>query len=284
MKALMNRKNADNERKKHHRGRRKKKKGTLISNMILVIALIVFCVSAFQLLKIGKGYLDGRSEYDKVRKLAVTDDIDKSKNKDDKENSGDEADNFSVDFQKLLEINPDTIAWIRFPKEPSQINYPVVQGTDNSRYLKKTFSANENTLGAIFLNVDNQKDFSDKNSVIYGHRMRDGSMFRHLQDYDSKEFWQNNPYFYIYTVDGRILKYHIYSAGQVVDTSESYQTTFETNEEYQSFLDMTKSSSLYDTGVEVTTEDTIVTLSTCTSASDNHRFVVRGVKEEETKQ
>ena len=284
MKALMNRKNADNERKKHHRGRRRKKKGTLISNMILVIALIVFCVSAFQLLKIGKGYLDGRSEYDKVRKLAVTDDTDKSKNKDDKENSGDEADNFSVDFQKLLEINPDTIAWIRFPKEPSQINYPVVQGTDNSRYLKKTFSANENTLGAIFLNVDNQKDFSDKNSVIYGHRMRDGSMFRHLQDYDTKEFWQNNPYFYIYTVDGRILKYHIYSAGQVVDTSESYQTTFETDEEYQSFLDMTKSSSLYDTGVEVTTEDTIVTLSTCTSASDNHRFVVRGVKEEETKQ
>lgn len=259
--------------------KRKKKKGTWISNIILIIALVVFCVSGYQLLKIGKGYLDGRSEYDKVRKLAVTND--KDKNKEDKDDSGD---GFSVDFQKLLEINPDTIAWIRFPKEPSQINYPVVQGTDNSWYLKKTFSANENTLGAIFLNVDNKKDFSDKNSVIYGHRMRDGSMFRHLQDYDTKEFWQNNPYFYIYTVDGRILKYHIYSAGQVVDTSESYQTAFETDEEYQNFLDMTKSSSLYDTGVEVTTDDTIVTLSTCTSASDNHRFVVRGVKEEETKQ
>lgn len=277
----MSNKKADNERKKHHRGRRKKKKGMLLSNIILVIALIVFCISGFQLLKIGKGYLDGRSEYDKVRKLAVTEDKDKSKNNDD---NSDAEDTFSVDFQKLLEINPDTIAWIRFPKEPSQINYPVVQGTDNSKYLKKTFSANENTLGAIFLNVDNQKDFSDKNSVIYGHRMKDGSMFRHLQDYDTREFWKSNPYFYIYTVDGRILKYHIYSAGQVVDTSESYQTTFETEEEYQSFLDMTKSSSLYDTGVEVTTDDTIVTLSTCTSASDNHRFVVRGVKEEETEQ
>lgn len=277
----MSNKKADNERKKHHRGRRKKRKGTILSNIILVIALIVFCISGFQLLKIGKGYLDGRSEYDKVRKLAVTEDKDKSKNNDD---NSEAEDTFSVDFQKLLEINPDTIAWIRFPKEPSQINYPVVQGTDNSKYLKKTFSANENTLGAIFLNVDNQKDFSDKNSVIYGHRMKDGSMFRHLQDYDTQEFWKNNPYFYIYTVDGRILKYHIYSAGQVVDTSESYRTTFETEEEYQSFLDMTKSSSLYDTGVEVTTDDTIVTLSTCTSASDNHRFVVRGVKEEETKQ
>ncbi len=116
---------------------------------------------------------------------------------------------------------------------------------------KKTFSSNENTLGAIFLNVDNQKDFTDKNSVIYGHRMRDGSMFRHLQDYDTREFWKNNPYFYIYTVDGRILKYHIYSAGQVVDTSESYQTTFETDEEYQEFLNMTQSTSLYNTGVEV---------------------------------
>ncbi len=277
----MSNRNIDNERKKPHRGRRKKKRGMLISNIILVIALIVFCVSGFQLLKIGKGYLDGRSEYDKVRKLAVTEDKDKSENKD---GNKDKGDGFSVDFQKLLKINPDTIAWIRFPQEPSQINYPVVQGKDNSWYLKKTFSANENTLGAIFLNVDNKKDFSDKNSVIYGHRMRDGSMFRHLQDYDTKEFWKSNPYFYIYTVDGRILKYHIYSAGQVVDTSETYQTTFATDEEYQSFLDMTKSSSLYDTGVEVTTDDTIVTLSTCTSASDNHRFVVRGVKEEETKQ
>lgn len=260
-------------------GKKKKKKGRVLSNIILIIALIVFCVSGFQLLKIGKGYLDGRSEYDKVRKLAVNDDKDKSDN-----GEKNTSDNFTVDFKKLLEINPDTIAWIRFPQEPSQINYPVVQGTDNSRYLKKTFSSNENTLGAIFLNVDNKKDFSDKNSVIYGHRMRDGSMFRHLQDYDTKEFWQKNPYFYIYTVDGRILKYHIYSAGQVTDTSETYQTVFETDEEYKNFLDMTKNSALYDTGVEVTIKDTIVTLSTCTSASDNHRFVVRGVKEEETKQ
>ena len=272
----------DKEHKKHHRGKRKKKKCLMLSNIILVIALAVFCISGYQLLKIGKGYLDGRNEYDKVRKLAITDD--KEKNNTDENENGDPADNFTVDFQKLLEINPDTIAWIRFPKEPSQINYPVVQGTDNSKYLKKTFSSNENTLGAIFLNVDNKKDFSDKNSVIYGHRMKDGSMFRHLQDYETKEFWQNNPYFYIYTVDGRRLKYHIYSAGQVTDTSDTYQTAFESDEAYQEFINMTKSSALYDTGVEVTTADTIVTLSTCTSASDNHRFVVRGVKEEETKQ
>ena len=258
-------------RKKYHRGRKKrKKKGSILFNIVLVIAIAVFCVSAFQLSKIGKGYYDGRSEYDKIRDLAV-----------ETGKGEDEQEGFKVNFDELLAINPDTIGWIRFSPEPSQISYPIVQGDDNSTYLKKTFSANENTLGAIFLNVDNQADFSDRNSIIYGHRMKDGSMFRHLQDYEEKSFWEANPYFYIYTPDGREITYHIYSVGVVEDTSDTYLTVFHTDEEYQTFLTMTKEVAAYDTGVEVTTEDTIVTLSTCTSASDNHRFVVRGVKEEE---
>jgi len=255
--------------KRYHRGRKKKKKAGIFSTIILVVALAVFCFSAFQLFKILKGYHDGRSEYDKVRKLAV------------EEKKSDGEDQFSVNFDELMKMNPDTIGWIRFHPEPSQISYPIVKGKDNSEYLKKTFSANENTLGAIFLNVDNNADFMDKNTIIYGHRMKDGSMFRHLQDYEEKSFWESNPYFYIYTPDGREITYHIYSAGQVEDTSDTYLTSFESEEAYQSFLNMTKEASLYDTGVELNAQSAIVTLSTCTSASDNHRFVVRGVKEKE---
>ena len=256
--------------KRYHRGRKKKKKKAgIFSTIILVVALAVFCFSAFQLFKILKGYHDGRSEYDKDRKLAV------------EEKKGDGEDQFSVNFDELMKMNPDTIGWIRFHPEPSQISYPIVKGKDNSEYLKKTFSANENTLGAIFLNVDNNADFMDKNTIIYGHRMKDGSIFRHLQDYEEKSFWESNPYFYIYTPDGREITYHIYSAGQVEDTSDTYLTSFESEEAYQSFLNMTKEASLYDTGVELNAQSAIVTLSTCTSASDNHRFVVRGVKEKE---
>ena len=256
--------------KRYHRGRKKKKKTAgIFSTIILVVALAVFCFSAFQLFKILKGYHDGRSEYDKVRKLAV------------EEKKSDGEDQFSVNFDELMKMNPDTIGWIRFHPEPSQISYPIVKGKDNSEYLKKTFSANENTLGAIFLNVDNNADFMDKNTIIYGHRMKDGSMFRHLQDYEEKSFWESNPYFYIYTPDGREITYHIYSAGQVEDTSDTYLTSFESEEAYQSFLNMTKEASLYDTGMELNAQSAIVTLSTCTSASDNHRFVVRGVKEKE---
>lgn len=251
----------------------KKRGGGILSNIVLAAALVVLCVSAFQLYKICKGYYDGRSEYDKVRELAVEDE--------NQEGDGGDTDGFNVDFDELLKINPDTIGWIRFAPEPSVINYPIVQGKDNEEYLHKTFSANENTLGAIFLNVDNNPNFNDRNSVIYGHRMRDGSMFRHIQDYDDKAFWEANPYFYIYTKDGRRLVYRVYSTGEVEDTSESYRTEFATDEEFQRFLDMTKEISLYDTGVEVTAGDKIITLSTCTSASDDHRFVVRGVRVEE---
>ncbi len=262
----------DRKKRRSRRRRKKKQSGNIVSNIVLVIAIAVFCVSGFQLFKIFKGYYDGRSEYDKVRELAVEDE-----NPDEGEDGGD-ALRFNVDFDELLRINPDTIGWIRFAPEPSIINYPVVQGKDNDEYLHKTFSANENTLGAIFLNVDNNPNFNDKNSIVYGHRMRDGSMFRHIQDYDNKAFWEANPYFYIYTKDGRELTYKVSSMGEVEDTSECYRTEFGTDEDFQKFLDMTKQISMYDTGVEVTTNDRIVTLSTCTSASDNHRFVVRGVR------
>ena len=261
----MNRKRAN-----HHGGRRKSRKArrkNMILNVILVAAIVVFCVSAFKLLQIGKGYKDGQSEYEKVRDVAI-------KNADDKEK-------FRVDFDELMKINDDTVGWIRFYKEPSQINYPVVQGEDNDLYLHKTFSANENTLGAIFVDAAASSDFTDKNTIIYGHRMKDGSMFRKLEEYKDKDFWKENPYFYIYTPDGKEITYKIYSVGQVLDTSDTYLTSFAGEEDYQKFLDMTMKEADYDTGVKVTTEDTVVTLSTCTAASDEHRFVVRGVKEKE---
>lgn len=255
------------------RRRRGRKKAGILTNIILVAAIAVFCVSAYQLYKIFKGYYDGRSEYDKIREVALGDT--------EQGEEGEKEPKFTVNFDELLKINPDTIGWIRFSPEPSIISYPIVQGKDNQEYLHKTFSANDNSLGTIFLNVENNPNFRDQNSIIYGHRMKDGSMFRHLQDYEDRAFWEANPYFYIYTPDGQELIYHIYSMGEVLDTSDTYLTEFNTEEEYQNFLNMTKQVSLYDTGIEVTTSDTIVTLSTCTSASDNHRFVVRGVRVKE---
>ena len=111
--------------------------------------------------------------------------------------------------------------------------------------------------------------------------MMDHSMFHDLEKYKDESFWKENPYFYIYTPDGRKLSCHIYSAGIVKDTSSTYLTQFASDEEYQAFLDDTKRAGAYHTGVEVTTDQRVVTLSTCTAASDDNRMVVRGVIESE---
>ena len=251
--------------------KKKKKQSHLVSNIVLTISIAVFIVAAFQLFRIGKGYQDGRTDYKEIQELAV------EKKKDKK--SGE--DQFVVDFQKLTDKNPDVIGWIRFDPEPSVINYPIVQGKDNEEYLHKTFTKNENGLGAIFLNVDNSSNFADKHSVIYGHRMKDGSMFRHLQDYEKKSFWKKNPHFYIYTPNGRVITYRVYSAGEVLETSDIYKTDFMDGKAYEGFIDQTRKDSIYETGVKVRTADKVVTLSTCTRSSDNHRFVVHGVKEKE---
>lgn len=255
-------------RERHHRGRRKKK-GSLALRIAFFVSALVFCVSVWQLVKIGKGYLDGQSEYKKLRKIVV--------------DSNGNKDRFRVDFSELLNINEDTVGWIRFYPEPSVINYPIVQGKEQEYYLHRTFQKKENASGAIFLDVEASPDFRDKNTIIYGHRMKDGSMFRHLQDYSEREFWEKNQYFYIYTPYGTEITYHIYSVGEVDAMSDTYLTSFAGAEEYTGFLNMTKETALYDTGVDVRSGDTIVTLSTCTSASDDHRFVVRGVKEKEVK-
>ena len=265
-------------RKRRQRRRRKEekrqKKGGIVSTIVLVVAIAVFCVSGFQLYKIMSGYHKGKAEYDKILEIAVEE-------KEPEEEGQEES--FRVNFDELLAINPDTVGWIRFSPEPSQINYPVVQGDDNDLYLHKTFSANDNTVGAIFVNVYNNPDFNDRNTIIYGHRMNDNSMFHDLAKYEDKSFWESNPYFYIYTPDGREITYHIYSTGVVKDVSDTYLTEFASDEDYQAFLNMTKEVAAYDTGIEVGTDDVIVTLSTCTKASNDDRFVVRGVKESERK-
>ena len=255
---------------KYHRGRRRR--GRALENTILVIAIAIALVSGFKLFGIIRGYQKGRSEYDKIAELAVTVDKDKREGES----------SFHVDFDELKKINPDTVGWIRFDPEPHQINYPIVQGTDNSLYLNKTFSANENTVGAIFMNKDNTPDFSDKNTIIFGHRMNDDSMFHDLAKYEDKSFWEANPNFYIYTPDGREITYKIFAAGVINEVSDAYLTDFAGEEDVNRFLEATRQSA-YETGIEVSEEDYIVTLSTCTKASNDERMVVRGVKVSEIK-
>ena len=266
---------AEENKKKHHRGRRKKKGGSnIVSNIILVIAIVVFAVSAYKLYGIFSEYNKGDKEYQKIQDLVI--------NTEKKEDTKEET--FSVDFEKLLEMNSDVVGWIRFD-EPSEINYPVVQGRDNEKKKKRTFEANTNKLGTLFVDVNNPGDFSGRNTFIYGHNMKNGSMFAQLLKYKDDSFYKEHPYFYIYTPDGKVRTYEIFSAGVVKDTSDSYIMDYADDAAFQTYIDYIKQQSAYPTSAEVTTASKIVSLSTCTNVRDDERFLVHGVmiKEEAVK-
>lgn len=237
------------------------------STVVLIAAVCVFVFSLYQLVMTLVPYYTGGQEYDQIRDLAIT--------------AEDNGEGFSVDFDALLEQNADTVAWIRFD-EPSQINYPVVKSADNTDYLTKTFVANDNKLGAIFMDYRNNSDFSDRNTFIYGHHLNvGGEMFSELLQYEDESFCKEHPNFYIYTPDGKVRMYTIFSAGVLKDTADNYNITYESDEAFTEYLNICKESSNYQVDVELNAQSKIVSLSTCTNVRDDERFLVQGVLTEE---
>ena len=159
------------------------------------------------------------------------------------------------------------------------INYPVVKSADNNEYLTKTFTANDNKLGAIFVDMRNSNDFSDKNTFIYGHHLNvGGEMFSELLKYENESFCKKHPNFYIYTPDGKVRTYKVFSAGVVKDTEDNYKLDYATDADYEAYLKLCEESSNYKVeDVELTAQSQIVSLSTCTNVRDDERFLVQGV-------
>ena len=163
-------------------------------------------------------YREGEQEYETLREYV--------KEEERKENESEvqaptPANKTTVDFQALKKINSDIIAWIRIPD--TKIDYPVVQGKDNAYYLKHTFQKTEHAAGSIFLDMDNEADFSNRKSILYGHNMKDGSMFHVLRNYQDIDFFQEHTDMEVYLPDGRSLNYQITACEQVPADSEIYQ-------------------------------------------------------------
>ncbi len=260
-----------------------KRKRSVLSNVILVIAVAVFIFSAYKLISIYSEYHKGDKEYNGIVEDAVeiqSSEPEESETQEEQQKPKVHT-TLKVDFNKLRKANKEVIAWIQFD-EPERINYPVVKGIDNDKYLTTTFEGKKNSSGSIFIDAGNQGDFSDRNTFIYGHNMKNGSMFGQLRKFKAKEYYEQNPYFYIYTPDGKEVKYQIFAVCIVEDVSRSYTRFYNSDEEYLDYLNYIKSIARYDTGVELTAESRIVSLSTCTNVTETQRLLVHGVKISET--
>ena len=179
-----------------------------------------------------------------------------------------------MDFSALRQQNPDVLGWILIPG--TRVSYPVVQGTDNSYYLDHTWRGGKNSVGAIFMDYRNSGDLSDFNTIIYGHRMNNRSMFGTLSQYKSRSYWQAHPYVYL-TDDSGTHRYEIFAAGEVSVDSDVYRLGLRSDSSRQSFLDSCLSLSALNTGVTPHTYDKVLTLSTCTGNGHATRWVVQAV-------
>lgn len=237
--------------------------------LIILLSAGSLFFAVWSLLDIEKKYQKGKETYRQIEKEYI---------KEPKEDpKGPQEDNpearLTIDFEGLKAANPDIIGWIEVPG--AGISYPLVQGNDNSYYLTHMSSGKYGIHGSIFMDCHNAPDFSGSNTIIYGHNMKDGTMFAALSEYQSPALYQQYPYFYIYLPDG-VLKYQIFSCycGQI--GSMGYTYAFPQKAAFQDFLDALQSYASYGTDIQAGITDHIVTLSTCVNTDRDYRYLIHG--------
>jgi len=175
-----------------------------------------------------------------------------------------------TDLDALRKVNKDVLGWIHIPG--SKIDYPILQGEDNEYYLKRTWKGHRNPVGSIFLESMNSPDFTDWNTIIYGHNMSDGSMFAPLHRFKRQEYWETHPYVYIVT-DAGVLRYEVFSSYNAKVGSKTYGLSFRQMETREEFIAMALEKSQIDTGIVPEVTDQIITLSTCSGGEETRRVV-----------
>ncbi len=258
------------------------KKNNWIRNLSVyqILGGMMVATALAALVAIWVSYAVGNTEYESLRHyVTVLPDGDGSDTETMMENNtnetGAEPEGYAplvVDFDELKDINPDIVAWIAF--DNIDISYPVVQ-RDNSYYLSHTFEGKENAAGCIFMEETNAADFSHSHTILYGHNMKNGSMFGMLKNYKEQNFFEENRYFTIYTPEAEY-RYEIFSVRTVSVEHGLFTKTDMDEEAFEAFLADLSSHSNHASDTDLTGKDRVVTLSTCTY-SDDLRFVVTGV-------
>ena len=174
-------------------------------------------------------------------------------------------------FTTLKEINPDIIGWITI--DNTNIDHPLLQCSNNDYYLTHTYTEAYNDTGSIFLDFHNKADFTDQNTIIYGHARLDGTMFAQLKKYKKQSGYDESPIITI-AIEGKTYYYQVFSAN-ILEASYDYRST-----EYHNFLgyiEEMRASSRIDSSAVVEGDSKIITLSTCTTEVEDGRLAVLAV-------
>ena len=271
--------------------KKQKKRGNPLWTLVFLAALAVFCFSGYKLIGIYLDYKTGTDEYRNLQQYtteitktpetpAPTKTEEPQAESEAAEPSEPEPEPLSypteaplaVDFESLKAINPDVKGWLYI--EALDISYPVVQGPDNDAYLHTTYEGTSNFAGSIFLDYQNQGDFSDGNTIVYGHNMKNLSMFGKLKQMYESEKYKDSKYLWICTPNGKY-RYEIFSMQYAKVGSDVYTLFSAHDEQFEAYVKkMAKQSKVDMKALGLGKDDYVVTLSTCTS-DESVRFVVQ---------
>lgn len=189
---------------------------------------------------------------------------------------GTEQPPITVDFDALCAVNGDIVGWIYC--EGTEINYPVLHGETNDTYLCRDYEGNANTAGSIFIEAQNQADFSDANTILYGHNMADGSMFAALQSWRDQAFYEAHPVIWLLTPE-RNYRLLVFSGYPTSAYSETYSIFSGPCDALNTYVEKAAEQSVFDAPVERGAEARYVLLSTCASAygADESRYVLHAL-------
>ena len=219
----------------------------ILKHIINVILILIIAVSGYKIYEKSTEYKKADKSYEQIR-------VEKEE-------------------ENLYDKYEDYRGWIKI--DNTNINYPIVQGKDNSFYLDKDINKNYLSSGSIFMNYLNH-GFNDENTVLFGHHMRNKTMFAQLKKYKEKEFFYGNNDIVIEVENGKVLKYKVFSA-YVTDSKDNYiKTNFDDKDQYKEFLEDIKNKSQYKLDIDVNENDKIITLSTCSYEFNDARMVVHG--------
>lgn len=251
-----------------HKNNTIKKNNSVVWKIMMLMGAAMVLIAGWNIYRISKNYSDSNALYSKLSDTYVATEKEKKEGK--------WYDVAQVNLQELKKQNGDVTGWLYFENE--DISYPIMYSGDDTTYLHTALDGSYASAGSIFMEENNHPDFQDSHTIIYGHNMRNLSMFGKLRYYKQKEYYDNHTYFQIFTDKG-IYRYQIFAYADVPADSFVYQVPYGTDDSFTSFIQQLKKQSYYDTGVDVTQKDKVVTLSTCSTTGK--RFIVNAVRVDE---
>ena len=243
-----------------------KNKKKLFNVVMRIIELIFLILLVYSSINIFKWYNNNKENKQIINEIAESVTINEDTNEEKK---------YKINFEELKQKNSDTVAWLKI--ENTNIEFPIVQANNNSYYLTHNFDKEYNVAGWIFADYKNKLDGTDRNIVVYGHNMRNNSMFGSLKDVITEEWYNNEENKYItFVTENEYQTYQVFSVYQIKTEDYYIKTEFKSNE-FTEFIDtITKRSKKYF-GINVSKEDTILTLSTCAN-NNKYRVVLHSVR------